>query len=372
LAVAVSGGGDSMALLLAVAETCGPHHLTALTVDHALRPTAAAEARQVKRWCKVLGIKHVTLKWHHGPVTSGIQAKARAARYDLMASWCRKHDVPCLLTAHTKDDQAETVAMRQARTTSAKSLAAIWPEVKVQGLTILRPLLTKSRRQLRNFLLARDQPWLEDPSNQDPRFERVRLRQNGVAAGLAKSATAAQRETRAQQAAAKNWLVENLRQDASGMVMFSTSALAKLEAAASDTVLIHILEILGGKAPDLARRTALLNWLQKPDAPRRSLGGAIFAVRKSLVIAGREPARIATAPLKLSPLRPKLWDGRFAACGPAGSTITSKSQVKTLKRIKYLPAFVDQGLPVILLDNEILATPFSSHHPQAKLTLRTK
>ena len=373
IAVAVSGGGDSMALLLLMKHHLTPsQNLIALTVDHALRKTSATEARQVKSWCKSLGITHTSLKWQHGEIKTGIQAKARQARYQLMVDWCAKHKIDALLTAHTKDDQAETVAMRMARTSSAKSLSAIWPETKIGGLMILRPLLSARREQLRDYLITKDQVWLEDPSNTDQRFERARLRGAGVALALAGTATKAQSKIKSAQLAAEKWLSKNLYRDISGMLEFDTEHFAKLSSTAQDEALIRIIEMVGGKAPELAKRQALLDWLESPSATRRSLGGVIFALRKNSVRVGREPSRISGSIIKLSPTKSLLWDNRFLASGPKGSTITFKANVKALKRIKNLPAFVDQGLPVIMAGDEVLATPQFSYHEKAKITLILK
>jgi tRNA(Ile)-lysidine synthase len=373
IAVAVSGGGDSMALLLLMKHQLAPSQLlAALTVDHALRKTSAAEAGQVKSWCKALGIPHSTLKWQHGEITTGIQAKARAARYQLMADYCAKHKINALLTAHTKDDQAETVAMRMARTSSSKSLSAVWPETEIGGLVILRPLLSAKREQLRDYLVSNDQSWLEDPSNSDSRFERARLRGAGVALSLAGTAAKAQRKVKSAQLAAQKWLAQNLHRDVSSMVEFEAKAFNKLSITIQDDVLIRIIEMLGGKVPELAKRQGLLNWIEAPTSTRRSLGGVIFALRKNSVRVGREPSRILANTIELSPTKSLLWDNRFLVIGPKGSTITFKAKVKALKRIKNLRAFVDQGLPVIVAGDEVLATPQFSHHRQAKLTLIVK
>src|SRR5690606_12644273 len=103
-------------------------------------------------------------------------ARARQARYDLMNDWCRANGATVLMTAHTLDDQAETVLMRLARTSSLDSLAGIPKLGQWQGLKVFRPLLGERRETLRQYLRALGQEWIEDPSNDDPRFERVRIR----------------------------------------------------------------------------------------------------------------------------------------------------------------------------------------------------
>ena len=223
-----------------------------------------------------------------------------------------------------------------------------------------------------DYLHAKNQAWPEYPSNTDPRFERVRLRGAGVALSLAGTATKAQRKTKSTQLAAQKWLTKNLQRDVSGMVEFEADGFTKLSSAIQDEALIRIIEMLGGKAPELAKRQALLSWIETPVATRRSLGGAIFALRKNLVLVGREVSRISETTIQLSPTKSLLWDNRFLVRGPKGSTITFKAKVKALKRIKNLPAFVDQGLPVIMAGEEVLATPHFSHHQKAKLTFPTK
>lgn len=373
LAVAVSGGGDSMALLLMLRQhLTGDQKLVAFTVNHQLRSSAAAEAAQVKRWCKALGVAHRTLNWRHDVIASGIQVKARNARYNLMVLACAKHKIEVLLTAHTLEDQAETVAMRKSRTSSPKSLAAIWPVSKRGELTVVRPLLTFTRAELRVFLVAQNQAWLEDPSNQDLRFERVRLRSLGVEAKLANIARASQKTMLVATTQAKVWVAENTQQDLGGMVQFTPNTLQQLPEQAQDEALLHLIAMVGGKAPERAKRVDMLNWLQDPISTRRSFAGTIFAKQKHQVLVGREPSRITPVATALSPVKKLQWDNRFFAKGPKGSTIVAKHAVKELKRIKTLPAFVDAGLPVIMLGGKILATPFESHHPKAKLSLATK
>ena len=176
LALAVSGGSDSMALLRLVAAWRNERYVTVLTVDHGLRPDSAKEALQVSAWCMGLGLPHVTLAWQGPKPATGLQVKARAVRYDLMTDWCRAHGVAWLLTAHTMDDQAETVLMRLVRTTSFDSLSGIPEMGEWKGIGLFRPLLGERREGLRAFLNHLGQPWIDDPSNADERFERVRIR----------------------------------------------------------------------------------------------------------------------------------------------------------------------------------------------------
>lgn len=176
LAVAVSGGGDSLALALLAAEAL-PGQVVGLTVDHALRPDSAREAEQAKEWLAARHIPHVTLRWEGEKPAANIQAEARAARYRLLDGWCADNGVPVLLTAHHRDDVAETFLMRLERGSGLAGLAAIAPARRLpQGTWLLRPLLAASRAQLQEALRARGQAWIEDPSNRNERFARARVR----------------------------------------------------------------------------------------------------------------------------------------------------------------------------------------------------
>ncbi|MGK2284833.1 tRNA lysidine(34) synthetase TilS [Pedomonas sp. V897] len=176
LAVAVSGGADSLALTLLAAESL-PGRIIGVTVDHGLRPDSAAEAAQVARWLAGRNIPHVTLVWEGEKPAANIQAEARAARYRLLDGWCAREGVPAVLTAHHRDDVAETFLMRLSRGSGLAGLAAIPPARPLPGGTwVLRPLLETGKAQLRRALEARGQPWIEDPSNRNERFDRARVR----------------------------------------------------------------------------------------------------------------------------------------------------------------------------------------------------
>ncbi|WP_196501807.1 tRNA lysidine(34) synthetase TilS [Aestuariivirga litoralis] len=368
LAIAVSGGGDSIALLRLAHAWHGSGSLIALTVDHGLRKESVKEAKQVASCCKSLGIKHHVLKWKHQGITSGLQAKARSARYELMAAWCGKHGVNALLTAHTMDDQAETVAMRQRRTSSAKSLSAIWPEKQWNGITVLRPLLDVTRAELRDYLTAIGQDWIEDPSNQDHRYERVRVRAEAPALTLAAEAKAAQRKTRSAEKSAAVWIAKSVTVTSFGMITISSASVKAM----TDAALLNLIALAGGSTPELAKRESLAAWLASDETGRRTLGGALFAKRQREIIVAREPARIAAAPVATSPANGVRWDNRFLVIGPKGSSIIARAALKSLKRNGKIPAFVDAGLPVVMRGDKVLADVFSSHHPEAKITFITK
>lgn len=178
VAVAVSGGRDSLALALLAQEWAAARsgRIVGLIVDHALRPESAAEAAATASLLGRLGCEGEILRWSEAKPRSGLQEAARAARYRLLREACRRRGILHLLVAHHADDQAETVAMRAARQSGPDGLAGMSAAVELPELRLLRPLLGVARSRLTATLLARGVPWIDDPSNSDPRFERARLR----------------------------------------------------------------------------------------------------------------------------------------------------------------------------------------------------
>jgi tRNA(Ile)-lysidine synthase len=178
IGLAVSGGPDSLGLLLLAADA-RPGRIEAATVDHALRPEGRAEAEQVATLCERLGVPHVilTATWDEKP-ESAIQERARAMRYRLLGEWIRERGHDALVTAHHLDDQAETFLMRLARGAGVKGLAAMRrvTGVPAGGPQLLRPLLGWRHSELETLCADAKVEFASDPSNDDEQFERVRIR----------------------------------------------------------------------------------------------------------------------------------------------------------------------------------------------------
>lgn len=178
IGVAVSGGADSLALLLLAAEA-RPLQVEAATVDHDLRPESGAEAEMVGSVCEKLGVPHriLTASWTNKP-TSAIQEQARLMRYRLLGQWARERGLTALLTAHNLDDQAETLLMRLARGAGVKGLAGMRRVSASPGgpITVIRPLLGWRHSELEAVCATAGIEPVQDPSNEDEQFERVRIR----------------------------------------------------------------------------------------------------------------------------------------------------------------------------------------------------
>lgn len=180
LVLAVSGGPDSIALMWLAARwraalARGPD-LVAVTVDHGLRPESAREAREVKHLARTLGVPHRTMRWSGEKPKSGVPAAARAARYRLLATVARRSGASHILTAHTRDDQAETLLMRLLRGSGISGLAAMARESEREGVLLARPFLNISKSQLIATLEKAKIGYAEDPTNRDVSFTRPRIR----------------------------------------------------------------------------------------------------------------------------------------------------------------------------------------------------
>ena len=178
IGIAVSGGGDSMALLVALAAHCGqtgtPLH--AATVHHHLRPEADDDIALVQSVCADLSIPHAVLSWQDWDGQGNLQAQARMARRHLIAEWARGLGLSAVLIAHTADDVIETFVIRLARGSGVDGLAIMRDRFLAQGVLWLRPFLAVSRAALRDYLREKNVSWAEDSTNEDEIFERVRVR----------------------------------------------------------------------------------------------------------------------------------------------------------------------------------------------------
>jgi tRNA(Ile)-lysidine synthase len=178
--LAVSGGPDSVALMWLMARwrralARGPR-LIAVTVDHRLRAASPREANDVKRLAQSLGLPHHTLRWRGVKPKTGLPAAARAERYRLLAKAARDHGASHILTAHTRDDQAETLLMRLLRGSGIAGLSAMARQSPRHGVVLARPLLQVSKAQLVATLKKARIGFADDPTNRDPHFTRPRLR----------------------------------------------------------------------------------------------------------------------------------------------------------------------------------------------------
>jgi len=308
LVLAVSGGPDSMALLALVARwraalKHGPD-LIAATVDHGLRPESAKEANAVKRQARELRVTHRTLRWTGAKPKTGLQEAARDARYRLLSGEAARSGARIVLTAHTLDDQAETVLLRLARGSGLSGLAAMARESDMFGTRIVRPLLDLPKARLVATLSRLGVGYADDPSNRDPRFTRARLR--GLMPMLAREGLTAERLTLlARRVRRAEAALDQAVTTASGNVslspwgegqriVFRADAFAGLPEEIALRLLGRAIAHAGDEGPvELGKLEALRGALaQGPARPlRRTLAGALVTLSKETLTVERAPPR---------------------------------------------------------------------------------
>jgi tRNA(Ile)-lysidine synthase len=223
LGIAVSGGADSLALLL-LAAAAFPGRCAVATVDHGLRAEAADEAAFVAGVCAQLGVQHRILAVTVAPGAS-VQAQAREARYAALSDWAAGQGIEMLLTGHHADDQADTLLMRLARGAGVGGLAGIRPKVRIAGLLVCRPLLGWRREELRAIVCEAGLRAVEDPSNEDEAHDRVRMRRHLAEApwldplALARSAGALAEAEEALGWAAEALCIERLTEEGEAVLL---------------------------------------------------------------------------------------------------------------------------------------------------------
>lgn len=329
LGIAVSGGGDSTALLHIAAAwgSAAGVAIEAATVDHALRPGSAAEAQAVARVCARLGVPHAVLTWDHGGRIAGNRmAAARAARMDLLAGWAHARGLGGVALGHTQDDQAETLLMRLGRGAGVDGLSAMAARRAQQGTLWLRPMLGVRRTALRGWLRGQGVGWIDDPTNDDRAYERVRVRRAIEAAdlpvaGIARSA-ALLAEARAALAEAAVAAVAPAQADR-GMLRLPAAVLAQPAEIRRRVIVAALRWITGGDYPPRGDEVMHLTGTLAGGG-QGTLGGALVRVRGPWVEVMREPAAARRAPPAAPGGGGLVWDGRWLVEGlPPGAAVAA-------------------------------------------------
>lgn len=328
LAVAVSGGADSMALCLLADGWARARagRILALIVDHGLRDASPEEAGRTASWLAARGIDSEVLAWVGDKPASAIQARARAKRYRLLFDRCRQAGILHLLVGHHLEDQAETLLLRAASGSGAVGLAGMSRLVEAGSTRVLRPLLEVSKQRLRAYLESVGQPWIEDPSNADPAYARSRLRswpaETGAGAqALVDAAASHRRRRRVQDEAVADLLARHCRLHPLGCLRLDP---AMLDAAAEDAVgaaLGRVAATVGGTAyPPASEKLDRLRRHLLGEAPAAaSLGRCLWRPCRArekdcdqarFVVVIRE-ARGLPQPMPIAAGAEVEWDGRF-------------------------------------------------------------
>jgi tRNA(Ile)-lysidine synthase len=322
IGLAVSGGADSLALLVLAQRWAAGRgdapRLIVYSVDHGLRPEAAAEVAEVLRIAAGLGLTARGLAWRDRPV-SGVQAAARSARYRLMGAAMAEDGAKILLTAHHLHDQAETVLMRLAHGSGIEGLAGMAAMAEIEGVAVHRPLLGLDPALLRAVVDEAGLVPAEDPSNADPHYERVRWRQAlpGLAAlGLDAPVLGqfARRMAEADAAIAQMadaCFAEIVRLDGFGAAMIELAPFSGLSPAIGTRLLGRVLNIVGGRQKP--RALGAVERLRGAGELARTttLSGCVVRLRQGAVVVAREPGRALPPDAALAPHGELVWDQRF-------------------------------------------------------------
>jgi tRNA(Ile)-lysidine synthase len=366
MGVAVSGGSDSMALLHLMARVSGQVGwlLRAVTIDHRLRPEAADEAAFVERVCDGLGIPHDVVEWQHGEIAGNLMEAARLARYRLMSEWAEGHGIGNVALAHTADDQAETFLMGLSRAAGLEGLSGMRRQFVYGRTTFRRPLLGQTRTDLRAFLARHEMAWVDDPTNENDRYTRVKARR-ALKALKPLGITVDRLSTVIHNLHMAQGVVEGAIQQASTEVISEAAGSLVFDRKA----FMHL-----GPEPDRLLVRGMLGWMTgRPHAPRAdqvrnlhsalfnerdaTLSGCRFLHRQGKVFMVRELRAVGGA----VPVG-QVWDGRWWVTGPAGEVRAlgagGLGQVKDWRKTG-LPREVLLVTPGIWDGDTLLAAPLA-------------
>lgn len=323
LAVALSGGGDSLALTLLAAEWARRRDrpLLVLTVDHGLNPASVAWTRACADTAGRIGARFQALRWPGPHPSSGLPAAARRARHALLAEAARAAGARVILMGHTADDVAEAARMRRSGSTTPSPRewgpSPAWPEGR--GVFLLRPLLGVCRAELRVWLAARSETWIDDPANADPRFARSRAR-----AGLAMAEDPAPPHPVAP--GDGGVLAAQVRQTDFGLALDQAAFRRADLPEALRVAGAACLSVAGtSRPPRAAALRALREQLMGDNTVQASLAGAEVLVRDGTILWGRtagEMARARARDLVLAAGETGVFDGRFEIEADLASTVT--------------------------------------------------
>lgn len=361
-----------MALTLLASRWARSHggRAVGLTVDHALRAESAGEARKVGHWLNDLGIDHHIVTWAAAKPKTGIQKKAREARYALLTNWCLQAGILHLLVAHHREDQAETIALRQARGSGPEGLAGMASIRDLPNLRLLRPLLGTDKARLIATLSCADHSWIEDPSNHNPAFARNKIRQEGLdLEALSEQAVLYGRSRQAWDKQVQRALVDAVKIHPAGFARVSKSCLADMPADLMRGLISRVLMTIGGciyppRTPSLRR---LLDEIcARQPCPNRTLSNCRIIDQQSTWLVCREKAS-SSASVEISE-EFKQWDDRFLVryrgklqglnLRQLGDHhIPSSNQTNHRENRYRIPFMAKPGLPSVWRDSRLVAVP---------------
>lgn len=373
LGVAVSGGGDSVALLAVLVPFARAHDvdLHVITVDHGLRPEAKAEISYVGELCVRWSLHHHVAEWTGWQGQGNFQAAAREGRYDLMARWAADRGLTHIALGHTADDQAETFLMRLARGAGVDGLSAMAPRRISRGITWIRPFLKVERAALRDFLKSEALLWCEDPSNENRNYQRIKARDALTALGtLGVSVESLVQVTHnmAKAREALSWQTFIAARDMvkirNGIIAIDKRGFQAQPEEIGRRLLAHSIQWVSGSAyrprgPTLARALAAVR-----TGTTTTLNGCQISVNCGIVWVFREYNAVRDVACNAG----EIWDDRWRMSGPRDDRylVVRALGFEALNNVENwrdtgLPRAALASAPAVWYDNELIAAPLATN-----------
>ena len=379
IGVAVSGGSDSMALLniLADCKFNRKPEIIVASIDHGLRPESKSEVEFVKKICEMKRFKHFSLK----PCISlsdrqgNLQDNARSARYQLLRDWAISENIQCVLLGHTLDDQEENLLIRFLRGSGVDGLVSMEDMVFRNDVLWIRPLLRLRKRELRNYLRNNNYRWIEDSSNYDNKYLRVKIRKllqqlrslNLITPNFVKTADHMSRASKLSREIAKSDSKTLLSFNKVGQITFEVEKFSQLFEDTRYRILAGIISWFSGNfyKPRFSQLENMHNKILKVNLTGSTLGGAVFKEKNGIVTVTRELASIEENYLVKN--QKFIWDNRWLITLKSG--IREKLYVKPygllgLEEPKFfIKSEFDKSalatIPVLATNKDVKFVPFS-------------
>lgn len=345
---AVSGGSDSLAMLFLLRDylTRFGHgqRLVAVTVNHGLRDEAAREAREVAQLCAGNNITHETLVWDKERPIRAVSHQARLARYNLLCKAAEKHGAGVIVTGHTLDDQAETYTMRLLRGGREQRGLASMPRLSLlwQKFRLLRPLLGVRRVTLRNYLTQCGLAWIDDPTNANPHYERVRIRNrldDQAVLEACNAVIAAAQKRRAEAEAVATLALKLHMRLRSERLWFDLQLLGSDDRKAFAVLVALSAAVMGGtQYPAMDRQKLMAFFTAQSSGPHRmTMSGAVIEMTGKFLRIWREKRNLASC--TLMPGQTVIWDGRYRVSNSSEETMVLRPPARAEVRqiISQLP-----------------------------------
>ena len=396
IALAVSGGRDSLALMFLIKKWIENNNfdkdVVVLTVNHQLRKESNAECAEVALIAQGYGFHHKILIWHHENIKTSIQEKARNARYDLMINYLKENGIDTLITGHTLDDKIETCLMRLSKGSGLEGLKSIQTSRNLDGINLFRPLLKITRDQTTKTLVSQNIGWIDDPTNTDEKYERIKIRNNiSTLEKLNISKEMLQltlnRLGRADEVISnitEKALLEALHFDSLGYVSLDYNILKAYPYEIIIKVFEKALIYVNGKRVSLQSLERVCSEVIQTRKPK-TINGCVIYTKKNIIHITRENRDIESFNLKVGDLH--VWDNRFKICLKSFNEdfITIKNLGRS-KELKYLcentiyadiPSYILNTLPGGFIKDKLVLMPnihniYNSGYLDVKFKLNEK